>query len=209
MPDGNVEFSDARPIAPANAVPKLRVTTVQTIEGMMQVTAIRAIVYMGEQECPYEEEFDGNDFCATHMIGWVGNEPAACLRIRYFGGFAKIERLSVRHNYRNSKIAFKLIRAAFEHCTRKGFSKVLGHARNELIPLYKMFGCKVAESGRSLVFSDYSYTEMIWEGELPVDAITLDSDPYALIRPEGDWDQRGVLEDSVDRAPDTYAVAAE
>ena len=176
---------------------------------LMKVVAIRAAVYLGEQDCPFSEEFDGNDFCATHLIGWVDGEPVGCLRIRYFGGFAKVERVAVRAQFRKTRIAFKMVRAAFDHCLRKGFTKVLGHARDELIPLYKMFGCRVAENGRSLVFSDYSYTEMIWEGDLPENAITLESDPYALIRPEGDWDRPGILEQSVDRNAGSYAVAAE
>lgn len=210
MPDGQMPFASAPEVKATPKRPVLEVTTAKSMNDIMRVTSIRAAVYMAEQDCPYEEEFDGNDFCATHLIGWVNGEPAGCLRIRYFGGFAKIERIAVRAQYRKTRISFKMIRAAFEHCLRKGFTKVLGHARDELIPLYKMFGCRVAESGRSLVFSDYSYTEMIWEGELPDNAITLDSDPYALIRPEGAWDDVGVLEQSLDRAPQVeFAIAAE
>ena len=211
MPDGQIPFQANDPAEGVATATRreLKITTVKTIEDMMRVTAIRAAVYMAEQDCPYEEEFDGNDFCATHLIGWVDGEPVGCLRIRYFGGFAKVERVAVRAQFRKTRIAFKMVRAAFDHCIRKGFTKVLGHARDELIPLYKMFGCRVAENGRSLVFSDYSYTEMIWEGELREDSITLDGDPYALIRPEGDWDRPGVLEKSVDRSATSYAMAAE
>jgi len=32
---------------------------------------------------------------ATHLVGYVGAEPAATLRLRYFGDFVKIERLAV------------------------------------------------------------------------------------------------------------------
>ena len=48
-----------------------------SLSDLMQVVAIRGAVYMGEQECPYDEEFDGNDFSSTHLLGYVGNEPAA------------------------------------------------------------------------------------------------------------------------------------
>src|SRR4051794_10887257 len=58
----------------------LSVTIARSLEDVMRVMTIRSAVYMGEQECPYDEEFDGNDFSATHLIGYVGNEPAACLR---------------------------------------------------------------------------------------------------------------------------------
>jgi|GEM_PF-478198 len=192
--------------------PSLRVTTVKTIEDFMRVTAIRAVVYMGEQECPYEEEFDGNDFCATHLIGWINNEPVACLRLRYFGGFAKMERVAVRKEYRKSRIAVTTIKAGIAHCRRKGFTRIIGHARNELIPLYKRYGFKIEENARSLVFSDFSYTEMVREEALPENAITQEGCPYALIRPEGDWDNPGILEQSVDRSAEqdaAYSLAAE
>ncbi|QHQ33685.1 GNAT family N-acetyltransferase [Algicella marina] len=214
MPDGSIDFRPAISGKPAKSPQprKMSVTHAETIEDIMRVTAIRAAVYMTEQDYGYEEEFDGNDFCATHLIGWVGQEPAACLRIRYFGGFAKIERVAVRPPFRNTRIVFTLVRAAFQHCTRKGFSKVVGHAREDLIPLYKMFGCKVAERSKDTgVYADsnFLYMEMIWEGELPEDAITLSSDPYALIRTEGRWDAPGAMEQGLLDRSDQMAVAAE
>jgi hypothetical protein len=123
-----------------------------------------------------------------------------------------MERVAVRPAFRKTRIAFKMIRAGIEHCHRKGFTRVMGHARDELIPLYRLFGFKVEENAKSLVFSDYSYTTMTLDGPLPENAITLDADPYALIRPEGDWDRPGILERSVDRSAQTdsaYAMAAE
>ena len=81
---------------------------------LMLVTAIRAAVYLAEQDCPMEEEFDGNDLVAAHFIGFVGTEPAACLRVRFFGEFAKVERLAVRHQFRRTRISFKLVQASFD-----------------------------------------------------------------------------------------------
>lgn len=34
---------------------------------LMLVTAIRAAVYLAEQDCPFDEEFDGNDMVAAHF----------------------------------------------------------------------------------------------------------------------------------------------
>jgi len=31
----------------------------RTTDDLLRVTAIRAMVYMGEQDCPFAEEFDG------------------------------------------------------------------------------------------------------------------------------------------------------
>ena len=66
------------------AAKQISVTMARSIEDVMRVITVRSAVYISEQECPYLEEFDGNDFCATHLLGYIGNEPAGCIRIRYF-----------------------------------------------------------------------------------------------------------------------------
>lgn len=176
---------------------------------LMLVTAIRAAVYLAEQDCPIEEEFDGNDLVAAHFIGFIGTEPAACLRVRFFGEFAKIERLAVRHQFRRSRISFKLVQASLDYLRRKGFKKAYGHAQDRLVNFWAHFGAKPCGHNRKITFSDFSYTEMVLDLEPCADAITLDSDPYLIIRPEGDWDRPGVLEDSSGRgASSPLRVAA-
>ena len=141
----------------------------------------------------------GNDLVAAHFIGVIGGEPAACLRVRFFGEFAKIERLAVRHQFRRSRISFKLVQASFEYIKRKGFKKVYGHAQDRLVNFWAHFGAKPLGHNRKITFSDFSYTEMVLDLEPCADAITLDTDPYVMIRPEGDWDRPGVLDSSSGR----------
>jgi predicted GNAT family N-acyltransferase len=166
---------------------------------LMLVTAIRSAVYLTEQDCPIEEEFDGNDLVAAHFIGFVGKEPAGCLRVRFFGEFAKVERLAVRHQYRRSRLSFKLVQASVDYVRRKGFKRIYGQAQDRLVDFWAHFGAKPLGHNRKLTFSDFSYTEMVLELEPGDDAITLDSDPYMIIRPEGDWDRPGVLDLSASR----------
>jgi len=166
---------------------------------LMLVTAIRSAVYLAEQDCPIDEEFDGNDLVAAHFIGFVGNEPAGCLRVRFFGDFAKVERLAVRHQYRKSTMAFRLVKASVDYIKRKGFRKIYGQAQDRLVDFWAHFGAKPLPVRRKIVFSDFSYTEMLLEIEPTPDAITLESDPYVIIRPEGDWDSPGILDRSADR----------
>jgi len=166
---------------------------------LMTVFAIRSAVYLAEQDCPMEEEFDGNDLVAAHFIGFVGNEPVACLRVRFFGEFAKVERLAVRHQFRKSRVAFKLVQASVEYVKRKGFRKIYGQAQDRLVDFWAHFGAKPLPGKREITFSDFSYTEMLLEIEPSADAITLASDPYVIIRPEGEWDQPGVLDRSAAR----------
>ncbi len=170
-----------------------------SLSDLMQVVAIRGAVYMGEQACPYDEEFDGNDFCAMHLIGSIGDEPAGCMRIRFFADFAKLERLAVRHEFRGTPLVFEIARAAKELCRVKGYTRIYGHALERLIPFWKRLGARPMEPRRPVIFSDFSYTEMLIPTERHPNALSLESDPYVLIRPEGEWDKPGPLEVSAQR----------
>jgi len=190
-----------RPGAPgAKALPRrYEVRIARGGDDLLMVYAIRAAVFLAEQDCPYEEEFDGNDHCATHFIGFVKGEPACCLRARYFGDFVKLERLAVRKAFRKTRISFDVVRAAVAHVRRKGFRRIYGHAREGLESFWAHFGGKPLGPDRSFVFSDYKYTEMYADYEPLPDAITLESGPYVIVRPEGEWDRPGILERSAER----------
>lgn len=172
---------------------------VRTVEEFMMIASIRAATYLSEQSCPYREEFDGNDFSGTHLLGFIGNEPAGTLRIRYFADFAKLERLAVRPEYRRSSLAFKLVRAGIDFCRRKGYERMYGHARDGLVDFWSRFGARPMKERPLFHFSDWSYTEMELALPRPDDAIGFGADPYVILRPEGDWDRPGILEYSAAR----------
>ncbi|MGJ0505955.1 MAG: GNAT family N-acetyltransferase [Methylocystis sp.] len=168
-------------------------------DDLAMVYALRAAVYLAEQDCPYREEFDGNDACSTHFIGFVGDEPAGVLRARYFADFVKLERLAVLKRFRRSTIAFDLVREGISFARRKGFQRIYGHSREGLEPFWARFGARPFDDGRTIEFSDCRYTEMVIELTPDPDAITLNSGGQVIIRPEGDWDRPGVLEQSETR----------
>lgn len=177
---------------------KLETKLVSNAEQMDKVMAIRAAVFMIEQNCPYDEEFDGNDFCSTHILGIVNGEPAATLRIRNFADFAKIERLAVLPRFRRSLIAKEVVEQGIEICRRKGYTKLYGHAQLRLAPFWARFGFKPMNKPK-FAFSDHEYIEM--DGDFPPHEkrVTLASDPLIIIRPEGKWDEPGVLDKSASR----------
>ena len=110
----HLQMLDRSHEAPATRVPErdsVSVRVVRSMEEMTRVIAIRSAVYIGEQHCPFEEEFDGNDFSATHLICHKGHEPVGCMRIRYFADFAKLERLAVRDAHRNAGLAGQITQA--------------------------------------------------------------------------------------------------
>lgn len=182
---------------------KTQVRLARGLDDLLMAFTIRAAVYMAEQDCPFVEEFDGNDHCATHLLGFVEGEPAGCLRVRFFSDFVKLERLAVRKSFRKSMLAFDLVRAGIEHGRRKGFTRFYGHAREGLDSFWARFGAKPLSEREQFIFSDYRYTEMILHLDPTPDRISLQSDPMVILRPEGDWDRPGVLEFSSARVPRT------
>jgi len=183
-----------------DAGPKeLGVTVARTFEDLMRVVSIRGAVYIGQQECPYGEEFDGNDLSATHLLGYVGREPVGCVRLRFFADFAKMERVAVRNEFRHSHIVMHLARAAFRLCQKKGYTRMYAHSQKRLLKFWSRFGFRILEGGKNFVFSDFDYVEIAADIPRDPDRIAIGADPYILIRPEGRWHVPGILEDSASR----------
>jgi predicted GNAT family N-acyltransferase len=178
----------------------ISITVVRSIEDFMRVVSIRSATFVAQQDCPYDEEFDGNDFSAGHLLSYVGNEPAGCLRIRYFADFAKLERLAVRHEFRNRKLGTKLMRAGVELCRMKGYRRIYGRAQKDLLNYYVNMGWKPLEGSSEFFFSDHAYIEIVFDAEPNPNAVKLGLDPYLLMRPEGRWDRPGILEQSAIRS---------
>jgi len=185
------------------ARPTVEVRVATSLDRLMQVIAIRALVYMGEQNCPYDEEFDENDFAgATHLIAYLRGEPVGVLRMRWFAAFAKAERLAARPSARTGLVARALIDAGATLAARKGYRMILGHVEPELLGFWKRYGAVSERSGLPLVrFSDRTYVEVIKEVTPPADALSLESAALVLLRPEGRWDEPGVLDRSAARSP--------
>jgi GNAT superfamily N-acetyltransferase len=168
-----------------------RIKVVRDFEDMAKVVAIRASAYFSDEEHLYGKHFDGNDFSATHLIGYVDGEPVGTIRIRYFAEFTRIERLAVRPTHRKSRIAFKLAKAAFAWCRDKGYRIAGGVARSELIPFWTMLGFRLTE-GKDPIYiyglPHYDITLNLDEASKPLSAMT---DTLVLLRSEGRWHEAG------------------
>lgn len=187
------------PVAAASPSPALTTRVSRTIEDVMKVFSIRAATYMNEQACPYDEEFDGNDFCAAHILGEIDGEPAGCVRVRFFGDFVKIERLAVRPEFRSTRLAMKLARAAFDYARAKGFRKAYGHSRHDLVRFWSRFGFQPIAGRPTFEFSDVTYVEIEAEIAPANNVIRIGRPPLEMIRPEGAWDVPGPLDRSASR----------
>lgn len=198
----------AKPLDP-DLIEQFPIEMVRTLDAFQKVVAVRSMVYMAEQDCPYEEEFDGNDLCASHVIAYSKGQPIATLRLRWFAGFGKIERVSILPAFRGSGVVKVMLAASLEIASRKGYRRMLAQIQARLWPLWsKTLNCRLMDDHPNFYFSDYEYCEMEISVSAHPDAIRLNSDPMTIIRPEGDWDTPGILEQSAQRGGAVREVAA-
>ena len=122
------------------------------------------------------------------------------MRLRYFADFCKLERLAVRQDFRQTRLASRIIRAAIEHARLKGYRKIYGHVQDRLVRFWSAFGAQPIGSERRLEFSDYSYTEIVINLEPHPSGLSLSVGAHILNRPEGAWDSPGILEASAERS---------
>lgn len=190
-----------RPV-PDSAWERYSARPVRSLDELQMAAAIRAAVFMSEQACPYEEEYDGNDLCGTHFLLFDGAEPVGTLRVRWFADFAKLERIALLPRERGRMGLRVLLAEMFELVARKGYRRMLGQIQARLWPVWsRTFNCRLLPGRAPFWFSDYEYREIeIFVPEHP-DALPMEADPYQIIRPEGAWDRPGVLDASAERAP--------
>ncbi|MDB5692807.1 MAG: family N-acetyltransferase [Alphaproteobacteria bacterium] len=204
LPEGRMPSRARR-----HAAPRIEVEIVRTIQGLAQVFAIRAATYIAEQFCTFEEEFDGNDLCATQFVGLVDGDSAGAIRLRWFGEFAKLERLCVRREYRGSGLKERLIETAIEHARRKRYSRVYGHARSDLVDMWRRFGFEPISGRPPFRFANIDYVEILRELEPDPAGIRLGVPPMMMTRPEGAWDVPGPLDlSNVNSDPRRQALIA-
>jgi Predicted acyltransferase len=74
-------------------------------QDLSEPLAIRREVFIEEQQCPEEEEFDAFDAGALHLMVYVDEAPAATGRIWHDGKGFRIGRLAVLPPYRGQRSA--------------------------------------------------------------------------------------------------------
>ncbi|MGL5114936.1 MAG: GNAT family N-acetyltransferase [Beijerinckiaceae bacterium] len=165
-------------------------------EDMAKVFAIRGAAYLTDPEHIYSKHFDGNDFSATHLLGFLDGEPAATIRIRYFSDFARIERLAVIPQKRKSRMSFQIAKASFNFCRDKGYREIRGVAREELLPFWSVLGFRIDQAKDPIHIYGMPHFEMIRTLEPNLETLTSAADPLTLLRPEGRWKVAGFHETS-------------
>jgi len=178
--------------------PEITIKLASTSDEMMQCFMLRAAVFMGEQQCPYWEEYDGNDYTASHLILYVDGEPAASIRVRWFANFAKLERAIILKRYRSYGLFLPFVHWAKEFCRKKGYPKAYLHGQRRLWPIFERDGFRKVDD-KVFHFSDHEYGAFACDLDVGEDAPSVTTDPMVLNRPEDQLDMPGILEESMER----------
>lgn len=175
----------------------IRFEIVKSQEQMLDAISIRAICFMEEQGVTARQAFDGNDFQCTHVVGYDGDEPFAAIRIRWFNGFAKMERMALRKSHRNPRIVKAFAEYALAHVARKGYPVAITHAKPVYARLWRqLLQFEEVTTKDRVLFKGHEepYIELMKRLDVPGNAITIDTDATTLFRVEGAWDAASKFE---------------
>ena len=123
------------------------VIMVKNLTEMEQAYDIRRQVFLVEGGENEEEEFDGNDFCAAHLLAYWNGEPVGTMRLRIVsgsdGGTIIWERFAILKDARekNPWLFRKILNAARHYTDLMGIKNVIGIVENpKLMRFWRIYG---------------------------------------------------------------------
>ena len=105
---------------------------------------IRQLVFVIEQHCPVQDEFDQFDAVASHILAYDGEQPVGTARWRVVDGVAKFERICVIEAYRKHGVGQLLVQALEERARRKGLAAAKLHGQVQAEGFYHKLGYATA-----------------------------------------------------------------
>ena len=102
--------------------------------------ALRREVFIHEQHVPAEEEFDGYDLTATHVVAIGDGDVVGVLRILFLPEHAKFGRVVVASSARGKGLASRMMRFAMDYASARGESRFYLTAQTDKLALYEKLG---------------------------------------------------------------------
>lgn len=132
----------------------IRVKKTETDQELQEAFKIREVVFVDEQACPPEEEFDGFDDESIHFIAYITGEPVGTSRYRTTDKGVKLERFAVLKEHRGKGVGKRLVQTALGQiaATFEAGTLLYLHAQLDAMPLYARYefekvGEKFVEAG--------------------------------------------------------------
>lgn len=121
---------------------KIEVRKVNDADALEKVFAIRRTVFVDEQNCPPELEWEFEEE-STHFLGLVNGFPAGASRWRKTPKGYKLERFAVLKEFRGIGLGQALVAAVLNDIPADA-KYVYLHAQIAAMPLYAKFGFEKA-----------------------------------------------------------------
>lgn len=102
--------------------------------------ALRREVFIGEQQVPEDEEFDGHDLTATHVVAIDKGDVVGALRILFLDEHVKIGRVVVHRLARGRGIATRMMVFAMDTARARGETRFYLTAQIDKLALYETLG---------------------------------------------------------------------
>jgi predicted GNAT family N-acyltransferase len=116
----------------------IEVNKVTTEDVLEKVFNIRRIVFVDEQNCPPELEWENEDV-STHFLATIDGEPVGACRWRKTDAGYKLERFAVLQAYRGRKVGQALVAAALADLPGDA-EYIYLNAQLDAMGLYAKFG---------------------------------------------------------------------
>jgi predicted GNAT family N-acyltransferase len=123
---------------------KILVKKIETDADLQKAFRIRRIVFVGEQHCPPELEWENEDV-SIHFLATVNGIPAGAARWRKTDKGYKLERFAVLKEFRGKGVGQELVKNVLSDLPEDGITIYL-NAQISAMGLYSKFGfVKVGE----------------------------------------------------------------
>lgn len=153
--------------------------------------AVRKQVFVKEQKIPATKEFDGNDYCAAHVVAYVQKRhrilPIGTMRVRFFSDFVKFERMAVTKNFRKTGISEDIMQYGMRYAAEKGYKQVYGMCKKELLHRWQQCGYQEIQDAPHVQQNGMELIPIKLELPKATQNINITSAPELLTALEGHW----------------------
>ncbi|RYE59252.1 MAG: GNAT family N-acetyltransferase [Sphingobacteriales bacterium] len=117
---------------------EISVKKVNDESDLEKVFEIRRVVFVGEQNCPPELEWENEDV-SIHFLATASGKPCGACRWRRTENGYKLERFAVLKEFRGKGIGQKLVSTVLSDLPA-GAEPIYLNAQLDAMPLYSKFG---------------------------------------------------------------------
>ncbi len=115
------------------------VNKINNMVDLEEAFAIRKQVFVIEQQCPEEEEYE-HDEVSIHYLATVNGESAGTARWRLTENGVKLERFAVLQQFRKQGVASALVESILDELLLQPYKTIYLHSQVHAMPLYEKFG---------------------------------------------------------------------